>query len=53
MVLKLGYEPHVKDAETGAKQNVLLNILRSGGTFVWDAKAQQGLAHYTLIKGKL
>lgn len=53
VVLKLGYESRVKDAETGAKQNVLLNILRSGGTFVWDAKAQQGLAHYTLIKGKL
>ena len=53
VVLKLGYELRVKDAETGTKQNVLLNILRSGGTFVWDAKAQQGLAHYTLIKGKL
>ena len=53
VVLKIGYEMKVKDPASGKRQNLLLNILRSGGTFVWDAKAQQGLAHYTLIKGKL
>ncbi len=52
-VLKMDYLVKVKNTETGKKERIKVNILRSGKTFVWSEAMAQGFSQYERLFGEI
>lgn len=53
VILKLDYSAKVRNPETGKKERINMNIIRSGQTFEWSEKTESGFANYELLYGKV
>lgn len=52
-VVKMDYSAKIRNTETGKKERLKINIIRSGKLFEWDEKMQQSFAQYELLYGEI
>lgn len=53
VILKLDYSAKVRNSETGKKERINMNIIRSGQTFEWDKEMQRGFSAYEVLIGDI
>lgn len=53
VILKLDYSAKVRNLETGKKERIDLNIIRSGQTFEWNKEMQRGFSAYEVLIGNI
>lgn len=52
-VIKMDYSAKIRNTETGKKERIKINVIRSGKLFEWNEKMQQSFAQYELLYGEI